>query len=223
VRTNQRPSDSSPLTGHHIVLPGLNDRDSIVRQVAVTAIAPRSVSNPPKQLQVDVRLPRHRNLNATLWFQASGRERRLTGLIVGVPGSPPSDISPEITSEALRSLSLRKVQRELDRILEEWAERDAATMRLTEGFRASRRPGRRGREDYEYAAVAEVYVKHLRLNSRAPVKETAAELHYSVPAVRALLNKARKRGLLTEPDEGRAGGTLTKKARRELAKHAERH
>jgi hypothetical protein len=192
--------------------------------VVVTAIGPTSVTEPTKQFRVELRFPGHRGLTGTLWFQSHRNERRLTGLILGEPGPASTDPPPEVTTEVLRAMSFRKIQREVDEILAQWTERDPLTHRLTEGFLDSARPGRRGREDHEYAAVAEVYVKHLRSGSSAPVKRAAEELHLSVPAVRALLNKARKRNLLTASKrEGLAGGELTKKAKRLLARYTERN
>jgi hypothetical protein len=218
VRTNRQLRGNSPLSGEQITLPGLHRRDSVVRQAHLTAIGPTSVTDPLAQLQVKVRLRGHPRLEATLWFEPEGQERRLKQLVI--EGSS-RDRPAEITSDALRSLSLRKIQRELDEIIGRWAKRDPLTHRLTKGFAESRRPGRRGRDDVEYAAVADVYIKHVRLNSSAPVERAAEELNYSTSTVRALLNKARNRGLLTRAGPGRAGGDLTEKAKRLLAKHSE--
>lgn len=73
------------------------------------------------------------------------------------------------------------------------------------------RPGRRGREDHFYAALAALYVDKLG-TTHAPVAELADELGYSASQVANLLYEARhRRGLLTTPPKGRAGGVLTPK------------
>jgi hypothetical protein len=69
------------------------------------------------------------------------------------------------------------------------------------------RPGRRGRDDLDYARVAAQYVA--LLHSQTPLKQLAEELRFNAKQVRNLLRKARDRGLLTEAPTGKAGGTLT--------------
>jgi hypothetical protein len=85
-----------------------------------------------------------------------------------------------------------------------------------------RKPGRHGRGDAFYAALAARYVALHRRGVREPVKALTRELAAEQPdefawapgveSVRQLLNEARKRGFLTPPPPGRAGGELTPKA-----------
>jgi hypothetical protein len=59
------------------------------------------------------------------------------------------------------------------------------------------------------------------LASRRPIEELASELHRSTSHVRQLLAIARERGLLTATTRGRAGGSLTPKAREILEREEE--
>ena len=78
----------------------------------------------------------------------------------------------------------------------------------TEPWLADPRPGRRGREDRDYAIWARRYVDALEETSH-PIKKLRNEHHLSESAIRAILNRARERGLLTKSPQGRAGGILT--------------
>lgn len=80
-----------------------------------------------------------------------------------------------------------------------------------------RRPGRKGRADSFYAAVAAAYLDALAMGSRQPVKDAAAALserwkgEFKDIYIRDSLSEARRRGLLTQPPRGRAGGEFTDK------------
>lgn len=94
-----------------------------------------------------------------------------------------------------------------------------------ETLSAPHRPGRKGRPDIDYVTVAVEYLKAVRGGSNRPVVETAAALSkhnkgtYMPAYVRDLLHEARKRGLLTHPSRGQAGGKLTDKALAVLRAH----
>lgn len=78
--------------------------------------------------------------------------------------------------------------------------------------RRVRRPGRSGRPDAHYAEWAMRYVAALGSESAVRTlveEEIAAGRHTTEAAVRANVNKARTRGLLTQAPSGRAGGELT--------------
>lgn len=77
------------------------------------------------------------------------------------------------------------------------------------------RPGRRGRGDESYAALAAIYVDCL--GSRSPIQEVARFTHLSPKTVSNGLSTARSRNLLTEARKGRAGGELTDYCRDILA------
>ncbi len=90
-----------------------------------------------------------------------------------------------------------------------------------EPWLADPRPGRRGREDRDYAIWAERYVAALEETSH-PIKKLRKEHHLSDSAIRGILNRARGRDLLTGSPQGRAGGTLTKKAIQILNENGDR-
>jgi hypothetical protein len=81
----------------------------------------------------------------------------------------------------------------------------------------AKRPGRRGRDDYEYAQVARHYVA--LLGTATPLKHLADQLGFSASQVRNILYEARRRDLLTDAPKGKAGGTLTPYAYELLQQH----
>ena len=83
-----------------------------------------------------------------------------------------------------------------------------------EPFLSRPRPGRKGRPDSEYAMWAARYVSACRQDARRPIARLTKEhAGHSESMLRAILNKARNRGLLTAtPQKGVAGGRLTKRA-----------
>jgi hypothetical protein len=73
------------------------------------------------------------------------------------------------------------------------------------------------RPDLFYAQIAQLYVTALERHSRTPVATVARQAAsngapYSRDTIRDFLNIARRRGLLTRPRAGQAGGKLTEKA-----------
>ncbi|HWT78643.1 MAG TPA: hypothetical protein VN648_07550 [Candidatus Methylomirabilis sp.] len=74
-----------------------------------------------------------------------------------------------------------------------------------------RRPGRRGRDDLFYAGWAAKYLDSVATGP-APLARLADKEHLNESTIRGILQEARRRGLLTEPPPGRAGGQLTDKA-----------
>jgi hypothetical protein len=76
----------------------------------------------------------------------------------------------------------------------------------------SERVGRRGRDDRFYARWAAEYVAACARSTR-PVADLAARHHLSPSQVRNLVHACRhKRGMLTDPLPGKAGGELTDRA-----------
>ena len=73
-------------------------------------------------------------------------------------------------------------------------------------------PGRRPLAAALLLRVAQAYVGAVKRKSSRAVIETAEELGETADRVRDLLNRARKRGLLTGATSGRAGGALSPKA-----------
>ena len=87
------------------------------------------------------------------------------------------------------------------------------------GFNPSAKPrrGRRGPKpfpDRHYAALAADYVDACSSGSRSPVKDVATARGMTPAALRTALHRARNRGLLTRQTAGRAGGQLTRRAKR---------
>jgi hypothetical protein len=171
------------------------------------------------QIQVEARIPgrKHRHLRATVWF-VTRSERRVPLQVVVHPTE--SDLLPPngINYEALRAVQLGTIQVELSEILTAEVEGGWVPAEIVERFRSTPRPGNQGRDDLEYAAIAAMYVRMLGA-SRTPLRALVDELGpgYTAAAVRAMVNRARKRGLLTSAPPGRAGGELTEKARALLA------
>ncbi|MFN8019841.1 MAG: hypothetical protein U0P45_17235 [Acidimicrobiales bacterium] len=89
-------------------------------------------------------------------------------------------------------------------------------------FMAIPRVGRGRRPDRPYAEVAARYVAALEADPRAPIRHMLETEGIEAGGIetesslRAKLNKARVRGLLTKAPAGKPGGELTDKARRLL-------
>ena len=81
---------------------------------------------------------------------------------------------------------------------------------------AQRRPGRNPKPDEYYATWVAEYVAEGGVRD-ATARVAARHPGYTADDVRQLLNKARKRGLLTAAPPGRAGGEMTEKCRALLA------
>lgn len=80
-------------------------------------------------------------------------------------------------------------------------------------FLETPKPGRRGRPDIEYAIWADRYVEAIeRAQGKPIVALTREHPGMSADSLRAILNKARKRGLLSKSEPGRSGGHLLPKA-----------
>ncbi len=75
------------------------------------------------------------------------------------------------------------------------------------------RRGPKGRTDAELAKLAADYLKACESGSRSPVADVARVRGMTDMALRTVLYRARKRGLLTKQTTGRAGGQLTPRAR----------
>ena len=91
------------------------------------------------------------------------------------------------------------------------------------GFDPEKKPqrGRRGPKgwpDEEYARLAAAYVERCAAGSRSPVVDVATAHGMTPDGVRGSLSRARKKGLLTRQTQGRAGGQLTAKAKKLIAK-----
>lgn len=142
------------------------------------------------------------------------RDGRTEAESVTVYGGP-------VTAKALRAVKLDVLRREAAEILDlavSAALRDhdigPRLLAASQTFHLERRPGRRGRGDLFYAAVAAAYCSELEQgNGRDAVARLAKREHLSESQVRSILHEARRRELLTKPRKaGVAGGHLTPKA-----------
>ena len=123
----------------------------------------------------------------------------------------------------LSGADLRRVN--LDRVLEDCIEsvvreqfRLPAGSRLDSSFVRVGRPGRRGRPDVFYAAVARRFVE--LAGAPRVVVRMAQEMDVSAGAIARWISYARDKSLLTRPGKGRQGGELTPAAERLLADYS---
>jgi hypothetical protein len=96
--------------------------------------------------------------------------------------------------------------------LQEGMETDATLTTLIRDAIAAEpdRPGRRGRGDWWWAAIALIYLNLLWEGSESPAADTSEIIgeHYGEHYVRDALRSARRKGLLTNPGQGRTDGQL---------------
>jgi hypothetical protein len=85
-----------------------------------------------------------------------------------------------------------------------------------QGFEETAFERSRRRDSTDYARLAAAYVAELNRGTRTPHVALAKRFYLSAARVRDLVLEARNRGLLTRPPPGRAGGSLTAKAKRML-------
>ena len=121
-------------------------------------------------------------------------------------------------------VNLRKLLAEVNEQLQApWLryqlQRDGNTY-WSDPFLAMPKPGRRGRPDVEYAIWADRYVEANRKSGGKPMPYLTERFPgYSSDSLRAILNKARRRGLLSAAESGKAGGHLLPKATELLLSH----
>lgn len=117
------------------------------------------------------------------------------------------DPDRELTATMLRRVAVDR----LARIARLGVDSELVTNPRIEPFLIDpRRPGRRGRDDLEYARLALEYATEIESGNRHPTKTLAAAHHVGVNRMSQLINEARNRGLLTRPrSKGRPGGELT--------------
>jgi len=123
------------------------------------------------------------------------------------------------STRRMRRLGLGELQERVGDVLAA----DHVIALLADGFwrRRVARPGSVGRPDLYYAEWAKRYVEALAEDPKRPVRwildKAAADGKFLTEAqVRALVNRARERDLLTPSKPGKPGGELTAKARRLL-------
>lgn len=164
-----------------------------------------------QEIRAVARIEGHRGLIAEVTFRSSSDRRVVAELIVRPTNRDVSALpSGGVTVDAVRAVRLGKIQDEVSEILARDRELGRIPKRLLDGFERVPRPGRRKRPLREYAAFAAEYVQ--LLGTSRPIKELARRHHCSESSARAILNRAREKGLLTRSPDGRAGGQLTNEA-----------
>ena len=145
-------------------------------------------------------------------INASGASPRPAGITISpLPGRDALDPS------AFAALHLRELLSEMNGelrspFLRHLMQRSSASGWM-EPFLETPKPGRRGRDDVEYAIWADRYVEAVQRADRNPIVVLTREYPgHSADSLRAILNKARKRGLLSKSQPGRSGGHLLPKA-----------
>lgn len=87
-----------------------------------------------------------------------------------------------------------------------------------ESVRPKKREPRSDWDEARYAALAREYAKLVGLGESKPTKVLGNNLGYSATTINQRVREARDLGLLTSSSPGRAGGSLTKKAKAILAR-----
>lgn len=159
-------------------------------------------------LQVTVPVAGSPGWNATWVFEVFTRPPRPVELHVRpAKGAPPA----VLTARTIRQLRIEDGLRACSaRLRAEGADQLFGVTFDEQVLR--RRPGRAGRGDYEYAALAAEYVDLCTAGDRSPVKTMAERHAFSRSQINNLISEARRRELLTREGAGRVGGSLTRKA-----------
>ncbi len=130
----------------------------------------------------------------------------------------------EITARRLRELPLRKLSEmakaeAVERIGMDWPWEARPEFAEEWVERFSTRPGAAGRDDLEYALLAERYVALVAAGVRNPIAILAGQDNKGRATIRNSIFTARDRLLLTSVGDGRVGGELTDKSRALLEAH----
>jgi hypothetical protein len=138
-------------------------------------------------------------------FLADGRCSEIT--ITTRPDVQPDDL-PGLTTRSVRTLRVEALRRAAMQALTT-AARDQENYPGVSDLRQrfTERPGRRGRQDVDYALLVHAYTT--LLGQGKPVEALATREFLSASQVRNLLSEAKRRKIMTRPGRGRAGGQLT--------------
>ena len=132
-------------------------------------------------------------------------------VILPAPDAPGLDHGGQgITSAVLRKVPLSEITAEGRQLSTLWGAELArrALRKLSDA-------GDRRRDDLYYALVADAYVSTTSRGDKRPVMTLALVTGSNVETMRSRIREARNRGLLTG-ESGKAGGSLTDKAREML-------
>jgi hypothetical protein len=142
------------------------------------------------------------------------------------------DAAATVTAQLLRSASIGEIATAARAWIQNWwlefdtgrpddLRRLLPLPQTITGSQNLTRPGRRGRPDIEYARIAALYVKALAADPRKPMQRLSLESKLDPSQLHPMLDKARKRGLLTaDASQGKAQGALTAKAETLLVQDA---
>ncbi|MFC6886434.1 MULTISPECIES: hypothetical protein [Actinomadura] len=144
------------------------------------------------------------------------------------PGIDPRRLARGITTGVLRAIPLSEVAGEVRGLWRSAQEGkpDAERVRhslermarlVREAMQVDPRPGRRGRPDEFYVAVAVIYARYVDLRDPKPVRRVAELCGENWRTVANWVRLARQRGLLTENAGAEADGELTARAAAVLA------
>ena len=128
-----------------------------------------------------------------------------------------------VTARLLRRIKVGQLARGLQQRIATYfgaatADRVFEHLQWTSGKRSRRRPRRRRTDDRYYAELARDYVTLWQAGDRTPA-QTLARLRAVRPEhLRSHIHLARANGFLSDTTRGSAGGSLTRKAERELSK-----
>jgi hypothetical protein len=134
-----------------------------------------------------------------------------------------------VTAGVVRNVQVGELRRELERHLADVREKWGDAVLEPEGLlgrhglaklaEEASRPAER--DDAYFARIAARYVELVERGNTRPTPVLAAELGRLESYIAMAIRDARKRGLLTPTTRGRAGGKLTPKAQRLLARARE--
>jgi hypothetical protein len=156
------------------------------------------------------------------------------GVWSGEPSEVPAGGMPGPVLRGLKLATAMKVFEEFMKLSRDIGRPDIERDLDEKGFPAGvrlvpRRPGRAGRSDEYYAVWAAAYITRLRVGSRRPVSDLAADPpiliegfqstdgKVSRSTIHDIIHTARERGLLSASPKGQSGGELTAKGRELLA------
>ena len=128
-----------------------------------------------------------------------------------------------ITARLLRRVKIGQFARGLQQTIAKYFGADAAdrvfdTLQWSSGTRPRKRPRHRRVDDRYYAELARDYVTLWQHDDRKPTKTLARLRDVRPEHMRSQIHLARANGFLGETTRGTAGGSLTRKAERELSK-----
>lgn len=123
----------------------------------------------------------------------------------------PQPAQPRLTTAVVRSAMTGDLERLARRLIADWSDQGFMFPRGAAGHRTARPRGSYGNGDLFYAQVAARYVE-LSTETDKAIEVLAKEMGAKVSTTRNRIYRAREKGLLTSPGQGRTGGELTERA-----------